>query len=354
MSDFRLVRFELLSILLVIIASTSTLARGEGKVGNSTDTTTGSVLVFCRTPKAASTSITDIMAKLSDLHGFDMYYESNKNNYWPSPNQLMDKLAHMPDGSLYVNHCYFLQDKLWLNRIKYYQGKNATKAALYDPRRYIWINTVRDPIERAISLYYYMIDESRRHDLATQELERRASKGICMCPGLEFNQCVIRAYMRCPRSVVDKELQIDTFYGARVSRTLGRGINKTSAALSEHMQNVTRLALKNAMKYHSIVLSSRIDLSFKLWSKTLPRWFGQYETNKHFTKTHQWASSYVIGNLTMNGAITNKARDILKSTPTFKAEYAFYNVVELMYYRKLANASLLLGAIYSARSDLFT
>ena len=66
---------------------------------------TGSVLVFCRTPKAASTSATNIMFQLKSIQGFNMYYESNRNNYWPSSNQLMNKLANLPEGTLYVNHC---------------------------------------------------------------------------------------------------------------------------------------------------------------------------------------------------------------------------------------------------------
>ena len=308
----------------------------------------GKVLVFCRTPKAASSTSADIMKQLSDLQGYNMHYVNDRNQYWPSSSQLMNWLAQMPDGSLYVNHCYYIEDHLWLNRIKDFQGKNATKAALYDPRRYIWINIVREPIERAISLYYYMVDESMRKERAVEEVERRAAKGFCMCPGLEFNQCVIRTYEQCHKSVIDKEMQLDLFYGGRVVRSIEKGLNKDTVSYNEHMRNASRVALLNAKKYHSIALSSHIDLSFQLWKKTLPQWFGGYDSRKHYAQKRRWEGSYKVGNLSMNGAITNKAKDILKSMPSFQAEYTFYHTVELMFYAKVAASGLIQGAIDTA------
>ena len=55
----------------------------------------------------------------------------------------------------------------------------------------------------------------------------------------------------------------------------------------------------------------------------------------------------------MNGALTSKAGDILKTSPMFKAEYALYNTIELMYYRMLADTGLLQATIDSTRANPF-
>lgn len=110
---------------------------------NNTRKTTSQVLFFNRVPKVGSQTFMELLRRLSARNGFrfhrDVVQRVETIRLAPDQQQeLAEMVTELSAPSVYVKHvCY----------------TNFTKFQLPTP---IYINMVRDPIERVISWYYYV------------------------------------------------------------------------------------------------------------------------------------------------------------------------------------------------------
>lgn len=158
------------------------------------------MLIFNRTPKAASESILILLTKLSLANNFNAYnrnaelIDRGENNYMSSVLErktYVDLLRHTGNVTLpcsYSKHMNFLD----------FEEFNFTNP--------IYINFVRDPVERIISWYYYTRQSwyliHPREDDKFRELdaEKLSPKSLKM----PFEECVLRGEPECQYNPGDK------------------------------------------------------------------------------------------------------------------------------------------------------
>ena len=149
------------------------------------------VLVYNRISKAGSSYMSAILSEVAKKKGFKIWH-SHHSTYWMDSTELVHELAAMPDKSIYINHVYFVSDDI-IRQVQSQQPR--AKQSKYDPSRFIWINIVRDPIERMVSSFYYALDTQHRAKEAVTAIQNRMqSLGKCGCYGLEFDYCVKLAF----------------------------------------------------------------------------------------------------------------------------------------------------------------
>jgi dermatan/chondrotin sulfate uronyl 2-O-sulfotransferase UST len=101
------------------------------------------IVFFNRVPKVGSQTFMELFRRLSDRNGFTFARDSVQRVETirlvaEQQQELAEKVSLLPTPSLYVKHVCFT---------------NFTKFGLPTP---IYVNIVRDPIERVISWYYYV------------------------------------------------------------------------------------------------------------------------------------------------------------------------------------------------------
>jgi len=169
-------------------------------------------LVYNRVNKAGSTTMVFILKALGQRNHFEV---QNKNKYFPSLSEMQKDLDRLPRNAVYINHAHFIKDPY------------------YHLPKYIWINMVREPIDRLASQFYFQVDPvSRNAKSARKELQRRKKKGICGCAALDINAC-IRAKIAnsCELSFVSPQYHF--FCSSNLS---GRTVCNPEQAL-QHMAN---------------------------------------------------------------------------------------------------------------------
>ncbi|XP_067647739.1 heparan sulfate 2-O-sulfotransferase pipe isoform X3 [Eurosta solidaginis] len=101
------------------------------------------IIVFNRVPKTGSVQLIDLMRKLGKIHNFDVEVDPQNGGIRPildenEEKDVIDNILNLDDGSIFVSYVNYL---------------NFTK---YGEQRPIYVNMVRDPVERVISWYYYI------------------------------------------------------------------------------------------------------------------------------------------------------------------------------------------------------
>ncbi|XP_037927264.1 heparan sulfate 2-O-sulfotransferase pipe-like [Teleopsis dalmanni] len=101
------------------------------------------VVLFNRVPKTGSVQLIELMRNLGKVHNFDVDVDPQQAGIRPlldeyEESDFIDNVENIEDGNIFVSHVNYL---------------NFTK---YDKPRPIYINMVRDPVERVISWYYYI------------------------------------------------------------------------------------------------------------------------------------------------------------------------------------------------------
>lgn len=152
-----------------------------------------SILVFNRTPKVASESIFYLLRDLSKVNGFTAYTSMSEldkieeDNYLPTLMQRKNYVKSMhesPNISLpfsFSKHSYFVN----------FEEFNVTNP--------IYINFIRDPIERVISWYYYtrqswyLIHPNDEKQFRPMEADKLSPKSLKMT----FEECVLKAEEEC-------------------------------------------------------------------------------------------------------------------------------------------------------------
>ncbi|KAH8332235.1 hypothetical protein KR074_011245, partial [Drosophila pseudoananassae] len=139
------------------------------------------VLFFNRVPKTGSMQLIELMRQLGKVHNYEVEQDPQNGGVLPilepaEESDMIENIASFEDGSAFASHVNFL---------------NFTK---HDQPRPIYINMVRDPVERVISWYYYIrapwvfVPGRRRNNR-----EMPNPKWV----NTEFDQCVLSGEKVC-------------------------------------------------------------------------------------------------------------------------------------------------------------
>ncbi|XP_039484997.1 heparan sulfate 2-O-sulfotransferase pipe-like [Drosophila santomea] len=101
------------------------------------------VLFFNRVPKTGSMQLIELMRQLGKVHDYEVEKDPQNGGVIPlletaEQSDLIDNIVNLEDGTVFASHVNFL---------------NFTK---HEQPRPIYVNMVRDPVERVISWYYYI------------------------------------------------------------------------------------------------------------------------------------------------------------------------------------------------------
>ncbi|XP_054732194.1 heparan sulfate 2-O-sulfotransferase pipe-like [Anastrepha obliqua] len=139
------------------------------------------ILIFNRVPKTGSIQFIELMRKLGRVHNFDVEVDPQNGGIRPILNEneegdLVENIANADDGTVFVSHVNYL---------------NFTK---YDTPKPIYVNMVRDPVERVISWYYYI-----RSPWIFVPNRRKSNREMPnpQWVNTEFDQCVLTGDRAC-------------------------------------------------------------------------------------------------------------------------------------------------------------
>ncbi|XP_065359899.1 heparan sulfate 2-O-sulfotransferase pipe-like [Calliphora vicina] len=110
---------------------------------NNTKKSEVDILFYNRVPKTGSMQLIALMQKLGKVHDYEVEVDPNNGGIRPSLDEqeeenTIENISNLEDGMAFVSHMNYL---------------NFTE---YEQPRPIYINMVRDPVERIISWYYYI------------------------------------------------------------------------------------------------------------------------------------------------------------------------------------------------------
>jgi len=230
------------------------------------------VLIFNRVPKCASSTMNEILETLADINRFthnswrifwskqltipeeedfiNSVYQSVKPTTPPpsqqqqlrTPSQQLSQLQRQKQQLLALDrHVYFVQTEDY-------------RQTPVDP---VWINMVRDPVDRFVSLFYFLRSKKRWQDKEEVPPEEWFSK--------DMSQCVLSGDLECQFSGdlrYLKEHQLTFFCGSALEcKRVG-----SRAALQK--------AKYNAEKYYSVIgVSEDLESSLAVMESYLPKFF---------------------------------------------------------------------------------
>ncbi|XP_030387988.1 heparan sulfate 2-O-sulfotransferase pipe-like [Scaptodrosophila lebanonensis] len=139
------------------------------------------VLFYNRVPRTGSMQLIKLMAQLSKVHGYDVDEDPQNGGIIPllepaEESDYIENIAGLDDGSVFASHLNYLN------------------FSYYDQPKPIYINMVRDPVDRVISWYYYIrapwifVPNRRRNNR-----EMPNPKWV----NTEFDQCVLSGEKAC-------------------------------------------------------------------------------------------------------------------------------------------------------------
>lgn len=139
------------------------------------------VLFFNRVPKTGSVQMINLLKNLGKIHDFEVEVDPQQGGIRPlleddEMENAIDNIGNLEESTAFVSHVNFL---------------NFTD---YEEDRPIYINMVRDPVERVISWYYYI----RAPWIFVPK--RRQNKKRMPNPqwaNTEFDQCVLNKDKVC-------------------------------------------------------------------------------------------------------------------------------------------------------------
>lgn len=133
------------------------------------------ILLFNRVPKVGSVQMIELMKTLGKTHNFDVFTDGNMNGgiinrmSTQRQQQEVEKVVSRDDPGVYVSHMN------WINFTEFGQSKP------------IYINMVRDPVERVISWFYYLRSP---WIFVPQRRQRKQSMPNAKWMNTEFDECV--------------------------------------------------------------------------------------------------------------------------------------------------------------------
>jgi len=217
-------------------------------------------LVYNRVPKAGSSLMDNLIHKLSQRNNFSFVQDTD---YLPNASALAERISALPDGDVYINHA----------------GFDATA-----PADVAFMNLVREPIDRAVSLFYYGVDpDTRPADRAAECLQNRRDAGACGCAGQEADYCVYsqlgnNCYGGCDEGKPGTQKYCMPFDDLDVGcETAHRTYSQTMffcPPTKERVDCDAHTAARNAReRYVFVGMVEEFELSVLALELLLPRWF---------------------------------------------------------------------------------
>ena len=206
-------------------------------------------LIFNRVPKCASSTMNELLQSLSQINNFE---HNSWRVFWYKQLTAADEMNFLtqiledkvdPSRSVAVDrHVYFIE----------------TTRDYHERRRVNWVNMVRDPVDRFVSLFYYLRSEKRWEKLQ----ESRPPQSWF---DKDLSRCIMSGDLECqfsPENRHLKEQQLTFFCGsAPECKVVG-----SRAALQK--------AKYNAEKYYSVIgVVSDLESSLSVMEHYLPKYF---------------------------------------------------------------------------------
>ncbi|XP_051861296.1 heparan sulfate 2-O-sulfotransferase pipe isoform X1 [Drosophila albomicans] len=163
------------------LKSTGQILQLNANALNNTKNAEIDVLFYNRVPKTGSIQFIELMKQLGKVHDYDVEKDPQNGGIIPlletaGENDLIDNIVGLEDGTVFASHVNYL---------------NFTK---YEQPRPIYVNMVRDPVERVISWYYYI-----RAPWVFVPGRRRSNREMPnpAWVNTEFDQCVLNGEKVC-------------------------------------------------------------------------------------------------------------------------------------------------------------
>ena len=249
-------------------------------------------IVYNRVSKTGSTALISLLHAMKVRNSFTLRVEKPAG-FFPSTVQYVRKLDALPDKSVYVIHADFLELEPY-------------------PQRFLWLNTVREPISRMASAYYYYVDPNARSPAEIAgEMSRRRGGGIrCSCFRLNFNPCI--------RQLASNSCSFDwlSFSRTQMRRFCSPELGGKSCSLER--------ALRNSKKYAFIGIMEEMPLVAKALERKFPAYFSG--AHRVWLKQSQ-GGTHIAGRSSQleAGSISYDARALLKTHwNQYADEAAFY------------------------------
>ncbi|CAH1797059.1 unnamed protein product [Owenia fusiformis] len=253
-------------------------------------------LIYNMVPKTGCTTLMSIIDKLDLRNNFSTFYEPN--NYNPR--------LETPGSELgYVFHINNVKGPLLFRRHTYFVDFNR-----YKERMPLYINMVRDPLERQQSLYYYIryfFPHKILEDTIPLE-ERRISLSKCM--EMNLKHCI------------KEDGMIPYFCGNEEFCTYDK-----DKSLAKAKENIER-------HYQFVGISEEFNLTLIALEKIIPRFFaGAYGVYKDMKKDLNVSPSK-----NMRPSIDKRAR--IKIIDKLRHEYELYYFIKQRFYAKLVQLNI--------------
>jgi hypothetical protein len=285
-------------------------------------------LVYNRVPKAGSSLMDTLLSRLSQRNNFDIYKDQH---YLPNATTLHERIRTLPIGGVYINHAGF-------------DAAAAPSVA--------FMNLVREPLDRSVSLFYYGVDPATRPpDRAEECLENRAQAGSCGCAGQEADYCVYSQLGNRCNDECNEGTQAERYCQPFDDLDAGcNGVHRTYTQTmffcppnEERSDCDARTAARTARERYTFVgMVEEFELSVLALERLLPRWFdGAKEVLDSLPKSAHRATNAtnaLTHTLGSTSTLSYSARQILASRAD--NQLAFYDSINATFWRTVEKLGL--------------
>ena len=250
-------------------------------------------LVYNKVGKAGSSELTNVILRVRERQGLGK--PPRAGAFYPTAERLVARLETLSAGDVYMNHAAHVRT---------------------NDSTFGWINLVREPIDRAQSLFYYFVDPGSRKKHKAEASERaRRNDTTCGCAATEFDACILtRAERGCNIGCGDSR-----------SYFCAPGVADCSVAAALRALDED---------YVFVGLTEEYDLSVAILEQLLPRFFlgaSAILHDGHAVPKMTSSRNPQTGTRAL-GAVSRAARKILMNTTSCQAEVAFYTAVKARFW----------------------
>ena len=269
--------------------------------------------LFNRVPKVGSEMIWSLIDRLSAVNGFNSFSDSQevKDQRGGENNFLFKKDSR----ETYVNIFRYNCTKPW----SYVKHLNFLDLQEFNMTNPIYINFVRDPVDRVISWYYYKRAPWHLIKQDHDTNETRLHRNVPPIDELKrtFEECVLQRHNECVY-YPGQGIYTDRYGGSHYSQIAFFCGNDMLCDKFESQEALT-MAKENVEKYYAVVgVLEQLDKSLEVLENYVPRYFANAR------KTHN--SMYIQWRHRNKNIYKPKTPKYIKEAlkANFTAEYEFY------------------------------